>query len=539
MADRQSTNRFGIDPAILKTVDWGLARRRVLVDVRSDFIYAPHLSNVFRHASAELIVEVKSELNSGRFAPAPPIAIEVPKSSRMQVVPRGSRGPTFSRPGGILLPKDRLLYQALADQAAPLVEKNTDRKRSYSHRLLLKSDEMFESSRASWSRMQTRLNKLSGSKKGYVIKADVANCFASINQHTLVNLLESIGYPASLRNALDTVLVLNTGDRNSRGLLQGIFPSDLLGNFYLNPIDQALKDLGVRSVRYVDDIYIFVSSVAHAEEMSRKFTKSLRDYDLSLNESKSKLINSKSLLIEEPDLEKLFSDASDELKGENIDSDYGFQSEWDDTDEDEGKERSSDLELGATIVLFNSIEEFPAHVEKIERFCLPLFAAAGSNYAVDHVLAAFSRRPAMSQIYCSYLSNFLDAKEARKSLQSLLTDAELYYDWQRMWILASLMTPEISEDDIVASALRIYKDGQRHEALRAVAAIFTAKHGSFTRKKELADDYNVSGSTYLQTAVLYGARYFQSAQRRAALKSWSSQTGTHSLVAKGIESLPR
>src|SRR6266852_1053344 len=417
MANRQSTNRFGIDQTILNTMEWDLAIRRVLVDVRSDFIYAPHLSNVFRHASTELIGEVKSELSSGRFAPAPPITIEVPKSSRMHVVPRGSRGPTFSRPGGILLPKDRLLYQALADQAAPLVEKNTDRQRSYSHLFLRKSDEMFESSRTSWSRMQTRLNKVAGSKKGYVIKADVANCFASVNQHTLINHLESIGYPSSLRNALDTVLVLNTGDRSSRGLLQGIFPSDLLGNFYLNPIDQALKDLGVRSVRYVDDIYIFVSSISHAEDMARKLTKSLRDYDLILNESKSKLVNSKSLVIEEPDLEKLFSDATDELKGENIDSDYGFQSEWDDSDE--GDKQASDLELGATIVLFNSIEEFPAHVEKIERFCLPLFAAAGSNYAVDHVLAAFVRRPAMSQIYCSYLSNFLDAKEVRKSMQML------------------------------------------------------------------------------------------------------------------------
>jgi hypothetical protein len=315
MANRQSTNRFGIDPAILKTIDWELADRRVLVDVRSDFIYAPHLSSVFRHASAALIEEVKSELDSGRFAPALPITIEVPKSSRMQMAPVGSRGPTFSRAGGILLPKDRLLYQALGDQAAPLIEKNTDRDRSYSHRFIKKSDEMFESSRSSWVRMQKRLHKLSGSETGYVIKADVANCFASVNQHTLIDLLESIGYPASLKNALDTVLVLNTGDRNSRGLLQGIFPSDLLGNFYMNPIDQMLKDLGVFSVRYVDDIYIFVSSVSHAEEVARKLTKSLRDYGLILNESKSKLINSKSLVIEEPDLEKLFSDAVDELKG--------------------------------------------------------------------------------------------------------------------------------------------------------------------------------------------------------------------------------
>ena len=46
MADRQSTNRFGIDPAVLGQLDWALAKNRILADIRSDFIYAPHISNV-------------------------------------------------------------------------------------------------------------------------------------------------------------------------------------------------------------------------------------------------------------------------------------------------------------------------------------------------------------------------------------------------------------------------------------------------------------------------------------------------------------
>lgn len=238
MAKRQGTNRFGIDPAELPKLNWKLAVQRILTDIRSDFIYAPHLSNVYRHASSDLVEEVRTELQNGLYGPGSPVTLDVPKSSRMRVVPQGSRGPTFSRPGSILLPKDRLVYQVLADQAAPLIKKHTDKNRSFSHRVLSSSPEMFEPSRAAWNRMQQSLNELSTKKSGYVIKADVANCFASINQHTLINHLESIDYPATLKNALDAMLVLNTGDRSSRGLLQGIFPSDLLGNFYLNPIDQ-------------------------------------------------------------------------------------------------------------------------------------------------------------------------------------------------------------------------------------------------------------------------------------------------------------
>jgi Reverse transcriptase (RNA-dependent DNA polymerase) len=264
MADRQSTNRFGLDPAELKKLNWKLATRRILVDVRSDFIYAPHISNVFRHAADALIEEVRGELKRGQFGPGAPVTIDVPKSSRVQVLPRGSRGPTFSRPGSILLPKDRLIYQVFADTAAPIIEKATDRSRSFSHRLLpTDSAEMFEASRTSWNRMQQALNRLSKLNRGYVLKADVANCFASVNQHILVNHLESVGYPGSLKNALDAMLVLYTGDRSSRGLLQGVFPSDLFGNFYLNPIDQMFEDLDVPSVRYVDDIYVFLPRRAY------------------------------------------------------------------------------------------------------------------------------------------------------------------------------------------------------------------------------------------------------------------------------------
>src|SRR5688572_13442707 len=126
MADRQNTNRFGIDPAVVSKLNWKLAAKRILVDIRSDFIYAPHFSIVFRRAASDLASEVLSELKNGKYSPGPPITIDVPKSSRMAVIPRGSRGPTFSRPGSILMPKDRLVYQLLADRAAPLIEENTD-----------------------------------------------------------------------------------------------------------------------------------------------------------------------------------------------------------------------------------------------------------------------------------------------------------------------------------------------------------------------------------------------------------------------------
>jgi hypothetical protein len=127
MADIKTGEPFGLDQAVLKNIDWALALKRIRQDLRSDFIYAPHLSFLYQKAGQELIASLKSELSSGTYSPGIPITVEVPKPFRIRVAVQSKRlGPNYSRPGSILLPRDRLLYQALADQAAPIVHAKTD-----------------------------------------------------------------------------------------------------------------------------------------------------------------------------------------------------------------------------------------------------------------------------------------------------------------------------------------------------------------------------------------------------------------------------
>ena len=68
------------------------------------------------------------------------------------------------------------------------------------------------------------------------MKIDVANFFGSLNLHTLINVLADSGYPQVLSSRLEAILTSYTDDRSSRGILQGNYPSDLFGNFYLAPI---------------------------------------------------------------------------------------------------------------------------------------------------------------------------------------------------------------------------------------------------------------------------------------------------------------
>lgn len=540
MADIKSGEPFGLEASYLGTIDWELARKRIVQDVRSDFIYAPHLNFIYTKAGAELTASLISELKAGNYSPGVPLTIEVPKSFRIRVAAHIKRlGPNFSRPGSILLPRDRLLYQALADQAAPIVKAKSDIGRSFSHQLGdADSAAMFLPTRVCWSQLQKALRKHSKKEEfKYILKVDVANYFGSLNQHVLINVLSDSGYPKSLYSRLEAILTSFTGERSSRGILQGMYPSDLFGNFYLAPVDKFLADLDVPSARYVDDLYIFVRTMLGAERLLRELIPTLRSYDLVLNEAKSVVMPKSALISEEPDLESLFADAVQEIASQvdddDFDADYGFQSDWDDADDESDDDGDSDdLELAATKLLFDSLKEYPGHEENIERFCLPLFSKAGSDHAVAHVLESFDKRPAMSQIYASYLAKFLDNNDVLEFLAELLTNKTIV-DWQKLWVLAALSQVKEADDAQVKAASLILRDGNRHEALRAVAAVYVGRFGDHSRRKALVSYYG-SVSPYIQAAIYFSTRSWPGIERSNAKTSWGSQNPLNILLTAGM-----
>lgn len=301
----QARGGIGLSADTIAGINWELAVRRVRQDMKTDFIWAPQMRYLLTHCSDEIVGELCSDLGAGRFYPGVPLTVEVPKSFRMVVAANIRRlGPPFSRPGSILPLKDRILYQAIADQFSNSIEAETDRSRSFSHILADEdSNSMFLPNRTCWSRMQTRIRELIDNPEfRYVLKLDLADYFGSINQHILINGLKDIRVNNSLADRLEEILLSYSGQRSSRGILQGIYPSDLFGAFYMRPIDRLFDEIGVPSVRYVDDMYVFVSSVSQAEDVLRKLIAELRHFDLRLNEAKSRIILKRELFTEEPDL---------------------------------------------------------------------------------------------------------------------------------------------------------------------------------------------------------------------------------------------
>lgn len=541
---KKTEQSFGLDPKLLGQLDWDRALKRVIHDLRSDFIWSPHLRFLYKHAGDDLVKLLQAELKNGTFHPGIPLTIEVPKSFRIRIGgPNSQRlGPAFSRPGSILPPIDRLLYQVIADEAAPIIEANIDATRSFSHRLAAKDEEgMFLPTRKCWSELQKALRlHATESQTKYILRLDVADYFGSINQHTLINTLQGYGFDGRLSDRLEKILLSYTGQRSSRGILQGIYPSDLFGSCYMSSVDRFFDDMGLLSARYVDDMYIFAESVDQADHVLRKLIPFLRSYDLHLNEVKSIVMPKSSLFAEEPDLELLFSRAveeiSDQLEQGGSDTDYGFQREWDDeSDEEDEGDKAKELELKATQALFASIKDFPGQEEVIERFCLPLFTKAESDFAVDYVLEQLARRPSMMQIYAAYLGKFVDGSEA---IQSALVESlgdEGFFDWQKMWVLATLLQGRGASSLAVKVAMSLLQDANRHDGLRAVAAILVGRFGDHDRRKALFEIYK-GVSEYVQLAIYFASRSWPSVERKNARDSWGGHGRLHKLMSKAMVS---
>jgi hypothetical protein len=294
----------------------------------------------------------------------------------------------------------------------------------------------------------------------------------------------------------------------------------------------------------VDDIYIFVRSVDDADRTLRMLTPFLRQYDLRINEAKSKILLKTELFTEEPDLEDLFSEAlqevADQADDEDDDEGYGFQTPWDDEEdyEQEGEDNedageADDVELEASKRLFDSIETYPGHEENIERFCLPLFSKAESDYAVDHVLQSFSDRPSMTQIYCSYLGKFIEEREdIREFLVETLEDDSLF-DWQRMWMIACLHQASDRDVEAVRVVNTILNDGSSHEAVRAVAATYVGRLGDAARRRALFTLYPTI-SPYIQFAAYYSSRGWPLAERRTARATWGRQGDLNRMYTRSL-----
>jgi len=527
---------FGLSEEKLSELNHELAVARIRSDVASDFIFAPHLSSIYEWSGDALWNQLRAEFKGGRYVPASPVGIEVPKSSG------------FSRPGTVLLPCDRLAYQIVVDALVPNAERHLDRDRVFSC-VPLDDDPkglMFKPPGDSFKRFMQKMGSLARDPRyPYVLRADVSSYFERINQHNLVNALGSAHCDESLVSFLGSLLSCFT-HTDSHGIVQGEYPSDFLGTFYLGAIDVKHRAAGIPSVRYVDDMYFFFSNERDARIHRTTLASWLRQEALSLNEHKCELAPSLSLLEQETKVTRLFEDARQEGLDNFLQNDDPYSSlqvPWDFADayglvDDNDAEN---IELEAVHSLFsvlNDIEEEDKLYGQIEKYCLSALGKVGDSMAVDYVLKQFPRRAHMASVYAVYLGSLaLRDRKVARTTQRLIADPDVCLDFQLMWLCAVLT----NADELLPQTLDWATRGISHHsssvALRAVYPILLGRFGGPSQHQALRESYADEPSAYVRAATLYSSRYLPTNEQTICIKNWRNDSPLNGLVAESLKLL--
>ncbi len=532
---------FGLDQNIVEKVDYNLTLKRIINDVQGDFIYAPHINAVYALAQEELWNNLSSKLISKNFDSSLPITIEIPK-------PTG-----FTRPGSILMPYDRMSYQLAIDNIGPDAEKLIDRKKVFSNVLLSRDPKglMFKSSAKCFNSFSRNIIKYAKKKSyRYVLKADIASYFQNIDQHVLINLLKSSGSKELVVSFLEKLLS-SFSEKRSKGIIQGVFPSDFLGNFYLCSLDGECDLNKIPFVRYVDDIYLFFNSWEKAFSNKIKLIKWLRKEGLQLNELKTAILSSEVLLREETKIQMMFKKAKDEIESEleekfeeearqELGDFYSSTIQWDFLPSGITRPEIDygEVDIDATKKLFDFEEEDRSARDKIDKFCIPVFAKIKDSYAIEYVFGEYLERQEMAQVFAGYIGKMigLDPGYGTKT-EGLLCDKNIFFDYQYMWLYAALMGAEKVKKTTVNFSINQLRDGNLPAALRAICAIFIGKFGNTIQKKLLRNHYSDEQSDYVCSAILYASQYFSSSEKSACYRAWGGKSELNKLILCAIRKI--
>ena len=252
--------------AARKTLDD--AWRRVQAKAAGSGIDGQTVADFARKGQANL-TRLRRELLQQRYVPEPTREIRIPKDG----------APSERRPIGLACVRDKIVQEAVRSVIEPHAE-----------RRFLGCSYGYRPGRGPVRAIARVNHHVQYLKHGWVVAADVDDCFGSLAHELLVDNLRSLGAGEPIVRLVSLWLQMGVVDGRGRwrdvrnGVSQGAVVSPLLANLYLHAFDQAMVSRDHALIRYADDFIITARERPAAERAFGDARACLDDLGLRLNQ---------------------------------------------------------------------------------------------------------------------------------------------------------------------------------------------------------------------------------------------------------------
>ena len=195
--------------------------------------------------------------------------------------------------------RDRIVHHMLVNVLEPILEKififdsYASRKGKGIHSAIKRFDQFKRKVSRSGRLIRTsELFDRSNEVEGYVLKADIAHYFDTVDHEVLINLIKKKVNDGKIIWLNRKILHNFNAATAGKGMPLGNFTSQFFANVYLNALDYFVKhELKAKYyIRYVDDFVILHRGRKRLEYFQRKITEFLKDIKLNLHKDKSSII---------------------------------------------------------------------------------------------------------------------------------------------------------------------------------------------------------------------------------------------------------
>ncbi len=479
-------------------LDWKLALKRYKNDIHDDFWPDP-LGCADLFASMDDTV-LRLEKAADSFIPLPAVDLYIPKSNYTL------------RHAVQMRPIDRIVYQALVDKLAPLVDAKLSPS-SYGYRLRSPdSPWMFlRQFPAQWNKFNGDVRDLLVKEPAsWLVKTDITSYFSNLRFRTLSDRLRGIlvgemtpSIDATLKSLFDCLKVW--APQGDVGLPQNMAPSSFLGNVFLDSIDKKMERMGFTCFRWVDDFKIVAPDEATARRAMIALIDELRNIGLDVNASKTVIVGP------DDDGMKKVHDLPDPF----FETVEGLLN---------GAKNRGTVERAAAL-LFDKMHELLLQGgvgESVFRFSLGRIVDIMQYKDVTHpliaelpllALGALRRWPEASEKLCRFLSVMPFGDRECRELEKMLTGDPIFvYPWQnyQLWLLATQM--KVQSAAITRRAHQLLS-GDGHDPEVMGATLYLAQCGDYTDHHSIKRYVNADASHMVTRARRIAVQALQSAER--------------------------